>query len=222
MKELYLMITIILFSMLIMNCGKQAVREEQVSESQVVQQGEQLPDTTIKEAETLPTKVETTMVETTAVVPSYPTEAETSKIQEKEGKLEEVLEVITPGDSIDVMYMVRPNDYLIKIAKNEYGVAWMWRQIYKWNIDKIGDNPDLIYPFNEFLLKKPKDKANPVEYDFYDYVVKSGESLWSIAEKEYGNNYAWIVILHDNADKLDFDLRKLQPGTVLKLRTKLW
>jgi len=92
----------------------------------------------------------------------------------------------------------------------------------KWNRTKIGDNPNLIYPYHEFLLKKPKDNAEPLEYDYYEYRVKQTESLWTIAGKEYDNNYAWIVILRDNADVLGSDLRKIAPGTVLQLRTAVF
>ena len=48
-------------------------------------------------------------------------------------------------------YMVEPGDYLIKIAKEEYGDFKIWRYIYSWNKDDIGDNPNLIYPYN-FLI----------------------------------------------------------------------
>lgn len=215
MKRLKSVVILLAILALISNCGKQAVKEEPVKEQAVEKKVEKPQPPEAQQA-----AIETTKVETTAAIEAPAPEQE--KVKETKGKLEEVLEVVTTGDSVDVMYMVRPNDYLIKIAKNEYGVAWMWKRIYAWNRDKIGDNPDLIYPFNEFLLKKPRETARPVEYEFYDYEVKPGETLWSIAGKEYGNNYAWIVILHDNADVLNFDLEKLPPGTVLKLRTKLW
>ena len=220
MKRLNGVVILLAVLALISNCGKQAVKEEPVKEQAIEKKVEKQQPSEQKPAVVETTKVETAKVETTTAVEAPVPEEE--KVKETKGKLEEVLEVAITGDSIDVMYMVRPNDYLIKIAKNEYGVAWMWKKIYAWNIDKIGDNPNLIYPFNEFLLKKPRDKANPVKYEFYDYEVKPGETLWSIAGKEYGNNYAWIVILHDNADVLNFDLEKLPPGTILKLRTKLW
>jgi hypothetical protein len=75
---------------------------------------------------------------------------------------------------------------------------------------------------DEFTLRKPSEIASEVKYDFYDYVVKPGESLWIIAGKEYGNNLAWIVILRDNYDKIGSEQNKLPVGTVLKLRTRLY
>jgi len=184
------------------------VEEEPVREQQQVQQKAQEP--------TQPAQTVTTTE--TAVTTSESDVA----LQQQPGKVEEVLEVIAEGDSVDIFYMVKPNDYHSKIAKNEYGRISMWKTIYKWNRKKIGNNPNLIYPFNEFLLKKPKENANPLEYDTYEYLVKQGESLWSIAGREYDNNYAWNVILRDNADVIGSDLNNLVPGTKLQLRTKIF
>ncbi len=129
---------------------------------------------------------------------------------------------VSLSDSINVIYMTRPGDYLTKIALNEYGRASVWRMIWNWNYEKIGENPNRIYPYQEYDLKKPRELAKPVKYDLYDYVVNEGESLWSIANKEYGNNYSWVVILRDNFDLLGNNYDVLEPGMVLKLRTRLY
>jgi Uncharacterized protein containing LysM domain len=42
-------------------------------------------------------------------------------------------------------YMVKRGDFLTKIALREYGDASMWQDIYSWNKDEIGDNPDRLY-----------------------------------------------------------------------------
>ena len=44
-------------------------------------------------------------------------------------------------------YMIKRGDFLTKIALREYGDASMWADIYSWNKDKIGDNPDRLYPY---------------------------------------------------------------------------
>jgi len=124
-------------------------------------------------------------------------------------------------DSVTVMYMTKPNDWLSKIAISEYGEVSMWRSIWKWNYEEIGDNPNLIYPYKELDLKKPREEAKEIEYELVDYTVKQGETLWSIAKDEYGNNYAWIVILRDNYDLIGTNPDSVDPGTILKLRTKL-
>ncbi len=156
------------------------------------------------------------------VVDEQQTVKKEEPVEQKEEKLEDALSAVTENDTIDVFYMVKPNDWLSKIAQNEYGDKTKWKLIYKWNKKKIGSNPNLIFPYHEFLLRKEKDNANPLEYDFYEYTVKQNETLWSIAGREYDNNYAWIVILRDNATKLGSELNKIAPGTVLKLRTNLY
>lgn len=148
--------------------------------------------------------------------------AEPAPVEQQDEKLEDALTAVTEDDTIEIFYMVKPNDWLSKIAKNEYGDQSKWKMIYKWNKKKIGNNPNLIFPYHEFLLKKEKQNANPLTYEFYEYTVQANETLWSIAGKEYDNNYAWIVILRDNATQLGSDLDNINPGTVLKLRTKLY
>ena len=143
-------------------------------------------------------------------------------VEQEEEKLEDALTAVTEEDTIEIFYMVKPNDWLSKIAQNEYGDKSKWKLIYKWNKKKIGTNPNLIFPYHEFLLRKEKENANPLKYEYYEYTVQPNETLWSIAGKEYDNNYAWIVILRDNATKLGSELDNISPGTVLKLRTKLY
>lgn len=233
MKRMFFVMFLLIF--LVFSCSKEVVEEEPITEEkiQVSPPEKEITELPPVEAEVVePLTVEEPVVENEEKLQEVPEVVEKAVIEEKEpvvdtlkqveGQLEEVLEIVAEGDSVDVFYMVKPNDWLSKIALNEYGKIGMWKAIYRWNRKKIGDNPNLIYPFHEFLLKKPKEIANPVEYNLYEYTVKHNESLWSIAGKEYGNNYAWIVILRDNADVLGANLEKIPAGTVLKLRTKLF
>ena len=161
------------------------------------------------------------VVEETLVVEETPAVVET--VKEAEEVVEEVLpeEVLQPvEEEVWVKYMIQPNDYLTKIAMKEYGVVTMWRQIWDWNLDLIGENPDLIYPFEELSLKK--DAGTVVEEVKYEkYTVNEGETLWCISKKLYGNSYAWIVILRDNMEVLGNDYNSITPGMVLKVRTEL-
>jgi nucleoid-associated protein YgaU len=204
MKKVLILMLLTVF--LIFSCGKHAVKDEEVAEKTAPVAKVEKP--------TPPPKTDVVQVPTKS--------KEESTLNQVDGELVEVLDIVAEGDSVDIFYMVKPNDFLVKIAKNEYGLASMWKTIYKWNRSKIGDNPNLIYPFHEFLLKKPKAIAKPVEYSFYNYTVKQGETLWSIAGTEYNNNYGWIVILRDNASVLGSNLERIAPGTVLKLRTRLF
>jgi nucleoid-associated protein YgaU len=162
-----------------------------------------------------PVVQETPVVEVAPVV-------ETAVVEEA---VEEVLpeEVVEPlEEDVWVKYMIQPNDYLTKIALQEYGVVTMWREIWDWNVEVIGDDPDLIYPYEELSLKKDATDVEEVAvYEYEAYTVQEGESLWCISKKLYGNSYAWIVLLRDNMETLGNDYNSITAGMVLKVRTKI-
>ena len=120
------------------------------------------------------------------------------------------------------LYMIRHNDYLVKIATNEYGNPNEWRRIYSWNRERIGDDPNLIYPYHELDLFKPVEEIVEWSYDYTIHVVEQGETLWSIAGDAYGDEIAWIVIFWDNEETLDSSAGRLKLGTELRIRTELW
>lgn len=133
-------------------------------------------------------------------------------------------------DSIWTEYMTKRGDYLSLIAYNEYQNANEWRRIYEWNkkhweekgIGPDKDNPNFIYPYRELDLKKPAHDAIEWAYDHYIHVVDDGETLWSIAKQEYGDELAWVVLFWDNDKLLDSHDGKLLPGMELKIRSELW
>jgi nucleoid-associated protein YgaU len=164
------------------------------------------------------------VVETTPVVEEVtPAVEETTPVVTE--AVEEVLpeEVVEPlEEDVWVKYMIQPNDYLTKIAMQEYDVVTMWREIWDWNLDVIGDNPDLIYPYEELSLKKDAADVEVKEpFELEEYTVQEGQTLWCIAKKLYGNSYAWIVLLRDNMEVLGNDYNSITPGMVLKVRTEL-
>ena len=118
-------------------------------------------------------------------------------------------------------YMVEPGDFLVKIAKKEYGDFKLWKYIYEWNKDQIGDNPNIIYPYHFFNLQKERLKAKTSEPTYIDYVVKPGDNLWNISGKQYGDSKSWIILLWDNEESIKSTSGILSPGMVLKLREKL-
>ncbi len=133
-------------------------------------------------------------------------------------------------DSIWTEYMTKRGDYLSLIAYKEYNNANEWRRIYQWNRENweekgIGpdrDNPNFIYPYRELDLKKPAENAIEWAYDSYSHLVESGETLWTIAQKEYGDELAWVVLFWDNEELLNSQDGKLLPGMQLKVRSELW
>ncbi|HDY75736.1 MAG TPA: LysM peptidoglycan-binding domain-containing protein [Candidatus Marinimicrobia bacterium] len=118
-------------------------------------------------------------------------------------------------------YMIKPGDFLIKIAKNEYGDWKRWRDIYDWNRKEIGDNPNLIYPYHFLDMNKPMDQVEKSEPVFNEYIIQKGDNLWTIAGKTYGDEKSWIVIYWDNEEIIDANEGILYTGMILQLRTKL-
>jgi nucleoid-associated protein YgaU len=202
MKRFYPLLAVVLTVFLLIGCGAKEVVDDTpepvVEETPVVEEAEQ-EETAVEEA-----------------------------VETAEENVEEVAEEVLPEEvqepvetHVWVKYMIQPNDYLTKIAMKEYGVVTKWRDIYDWNRDLIGEDPDLIYPFEELSLKKESSVAEETVYEYVDYTVEKGESLWCIAEKLYGNSYAWIVILRDNLEVLESDYNAISPGMVLKIRSDL-
>lgn len=58
--------------------------------------------------------------------------------------LQEVNEPLPPAPEGVKTYTIRPGDSLSTVAKVYYGDPTLWRTIYNFNRDKIGDNPNAI------------------------------------------------------------------------------
>ncbi len=200
MKRILPLIAIVMSLFLLIGCGAKEVIE----------------DTPAPVVETTP------IVEKTPVVTETPEVAKTPAAEET--VIEELPEEVAQPLEKDVWvkYMIQPNDYLTKIAMKEYGVVTMWRSIWDWNLDVIGNNPDLIYPYEELSLKKDASEVKEPETCGYEaYTVKKDDTLWSIAKDVYGNSYAWIVLMRDNLEQLGSDYNSITPGMILKVRTSL-
>ena len=131
------------------------------------------------------------------------------------------LDEIVP-DSVWTEYMIKPGQTLSLIAYEEYGNPNEWRTIYGWNKEKIGEDPNMIHPYHYLDLLKPSENSVEFEPDYYIHKVMRGESLWTISKKEYGDQYAWVVLFWDNEDVLQENDGVLKPGMELKVRTELW
>lgn len=118
-------------------------------------------------------------------------------------------------------YMILPGDFLIKIANKEYGDFRMWRKIYEWNRDQIGNNPNIIYPYQFLNLMKDRELVKETKPVFFTYNVQPGDNLWNIAGKQYGDPKSWIILLWDNEKVIKNSNGILTPGMSLLLREKL-
>jgi nucleoid-associated protein YgaU len=190
-------------------CAKKTT-EEAPSPAVVAPPAPPVEDTTVVEVpEPEPEVIQTEVPNTAIIIP-----------ENESGDLEQA--GIPQPDSAAYVYMIKPNDYLSKIAYNEYGNPNEWRLIYNWNKESIGDNPNLIYPYNELELFKPEDVVTVSGKVFTEHVVRSGENLWSIAVNEYGDGKAWSVLFWDNEETLSSNAGLLEPGMRLRVRTELW
>ena len=127
-----------------------------------------------------------------------------------------------PRDSVAYSYIIRPNDYLTKIAFKEYGNPNEWRNIYKWNRMRIGDDPARIFPYRDLELYKPAAEITEISFEYLTPPVVPGENLWAIAGTEYKDERAWIVIFWDNEALLTQNEGLIKPGMELRIRSRLW
>jgi nucleoid-associated protein YgaU len=85
-------------------------------------------------------------------------------------------------------YTVKQGDNLWKISKAHYGTGYKWVVIA--SVNKISD-PDQIFVGSKLNIPKAAD-----------YKVKSGDTLWDIAERIYGSGFEWTKIADANPEKI--------------------
>jgi len=124
---------------------------------------------------------------------------------------------VDPNTTESYIYVVKHGDWLSTIAGRELGNVEDWPKIMRWNYANI-EHPALIYPYDELLLHVVPSHAKPYRYVFDDYIVNQGETLWSVAQTAYGDNYAWVVLLRDNTKNLPYGPRKMSVGARLLVR----
>ena len=101
------------------------------------------------------------------------------------------------------IYVVKQNDDLWTIAKKEYGSGYNWVDIASAN--KIA-NADVISEGTSLIIPNVKQKeldSEPVEQNSNSitgnsYTVVSGDFLWDIAVRAYGDGYRWVEIAKVN------------------------
>lgn len=116
---------------------------------------------------------------------------------------------VTPQQPAKGSYVVKSGDDLWKIAEAQYKDGYKWTMIAKENNIT---NPGMI--FTGQVLKIPavsdKDVAKTTDDQSsqpsgqkgnaagMSYTIKRGDTLWSIAEKQYKNGYRWVDIAKAN------------------------
>ncbi|HEX6291939.1 MAG TPA: LysM peptidoglycan-binding domain-containing protein [Herpetosiphonaceae bacterium] len=105
------------------------------------------------------------------------------------------------------VYTVQSGDTLTGIAWRFYGNANLWTTIYDANRNVIGANPHMIYPGQRIVIQSMSTPAPaPVPPQSGEvqglHTVRSGESLWSIAQQAYGNGTGWNTIYQANQHQI--------------------
>ncbi len=204
-------LTIFFLSLFIISCGKQTAPPLELQDTNAVD------NTADVEREELPVQPEPTFA-AEPVEPDYGPAPEPEPVVTADVKDELRIEPILYEDFAWEKHMINPGDFLVKIAKEEYGDFRLWKHIYAWNKDEIGDNPNMIYPYTFLNLQRERLKAKTAEPTFTEYTVQSGDNLWNIAGKRYGDAKSWIIVLIDNEKTIKASAGVLSPGMTLRLR----
>ncbi|MBT3477977.1 MAG: LysM peptidoglycan-binding domain-containing protein [Candidatus Marinimicrobia bacterium] len=223
MKKILASVTLLF----IVSCGKQTAPALELQDTDATQNSSE-----VKRAE-LPTPQEATFAAKPEVIeetnstdiPEHGPAADVDKdkkiVSEKPKKEIKVDPEVLFPDFAWEKQMIEPGDFLIKIAKREYGDFRLWRQIYAWNKNEIGENPNIIFPYHFLNLQKERLSAKTAEPTYTEYTVQTGDNLWNIAGNKYGDAKSWIILLWDNEETIKANAGILNPGMTLKLREKL-
>jgi nucleoid-associated protein YgaU len=114
------------------------------------------------------------------------------------------------GEMVD--YTIQRGDTLMKIAFNLYGDINKWNDIYSWNKDKLS-NPNVLS--SGTTLKYDKPASEPViEKNGEPYLIKTGDTLGSIADDVYAKRNKWKKIYENNRTLIK-DPNKIYAGFYL-------
>ncbi len=127
----------------------------------------------------------------------------------------------TVPKSLPENYEVKKGDSLWTIAEDFYASGYNWSDIAKENglknANQIEVGQKLKLPKVEVKQATLVEKkvTNGIEGD--SYVTKSGDYLWNIAIRAYGDGYKWTKIYQANVDKIGRNPNRLAKELTLTI-----
>jgi nucleoid-associated protein YgaU len=111
-----------------------------------------------------------------------------------------------PGDN----YAVQAGDTLWSIAQEAYGNGGYWQKVYDANKGAIGSDPNGLTAGTVLYIPQFQKQGA-------SYTVKTGDTLWSIAQHFYGNGAGWQKIYAANEQVIGTDPNAVHAGMVLHI-----
>jgi nucleoid-associated protein YgaU len=111
------------------------------------------------------------------------------------------------GAPATTIHAVQAGESLSLLARRYLGSAQRWPEIYYLNSHKIA-NPQWIYPGQRLAIPAGGPQAEA------RYMVRSGDTLWTIARREMGDGAAWPAIYQANRARIA-DPHWIYPGQSL-------
>ena len=114
-----------------------------------------------------------------------------------------------PGEG--VQYSVKNGDTLMKIAFEQYGDLYRWKEIYEANHDRIQD-PNHVPPGTQLSLNGAG--MVKIEHNGEQYLIKQHDTLGTISKDVYGTPRKWKRLWENNRDLIK-DPNKIYAGFYL-------
>jgi len=138
-------------------------------------------------------------------------------VEEEETLPEDDQQVASVDISTKTIHKVRPNDNLLKIAKEYFGDETKWNKIFEANKDNMSD-PHSLYVGQKLLIpdvtvektetqafRAPVEKKqeHEITVNTITHTVQSGDTLYRIAEKYYDDPEMWRKIFGANEETIE-------------------
>lgn len=108
-----------------------------------------------------------------------------------------------------ITHVVQAGESLSLLARRYLGSASRWREIYYLNSHKIA-NAHWIYPGQHLAIPQGQAAGHA------RYVVRVGDTLWTIAGRQLGDSTAWPSLYQANRDRIA-DPHWIYPGQTLRV-----